>query len=153
MERLTPLNHYEYAGFWARFCAMFLDGIIVVCLETGSGFLIGFILGFIRGATRTYQGYEEYIILGVILSWLIPWLYSAGMESSLRQGTLGKRAMGMIVTDLKGNQISFGKATGRYFGKFVSVFTLGIGYLMAAFTERKQALHDMMAGCLVVKRS
>jgi len=86
----------------------------------------------------------------ILLSVIMSWLYFALMESSSRGATLGKMALGIRVTDLSGNRISFGKATGRYFGKIVSSMILMIGYLMAAFTERKQALHDMMAGCLVV---
>jgi uncharacterized RDD family membrane protein YckC len=80
------------------------------------------------------------------------WLYFALMESSAKQATLGKAMIGVIVTDADGSRISFGRASGRYFAKFVSVITLMIGFIMAAFTKRKQALHDMMAGCLVIRR-
>jgi uncharacterized RDD family membrane protein YckC len=72
------------------------------------------------------------------------------MESSSKQATLGKLALGIVVTDLNGNRISFGRATGRYFGKIVSGMIFAIGYIMAGFTEKKQALHDMIASCLVV---
>lgn len=88
-------------------------------------------------------------VAGVLIA---GWLYYALMESSTNQGTLGKMALGIKVTDLKGNRISFGKATGRYFGKIVSGMILYIGFIMAGFTEKKQALHDMMAGCLVVNK-
>ena len=74
------------------------------------------------------------------------------MESSKLQGTVGKIALGIEVTDLDGNQISFGKANGRYFCKIISTIILMIGYIMVAFTEKKQGLHDMMAGCLVVNK-
>jgi uncharacterized RDD family membrane protein YckC len=74
------------------------------------------------------------------------------MESSGSQGTLGKMAVGIKVTDLYGNRIGFGKATGRFFGKIISFFILLVGYLMVAFTQKKQGLHDMMAGCLVVNK-
>ena len=87
------------------------------------------------------------LILGVIT-----WLYFAIMESSAAKATLGKLALGIIVTDIRGNKISFMKATGRYFGKIISGFILCIGYLMAGFTEKKQALHDIMAGCIVVRK-
>lgn len=79
-----------------------------------------------------------------------PWLYFAYMESA-SGATIGKQAFGLKVTDLEGNNITFIRATGRYFGKFVSRLILDIGYVMVAFTEKKQGLHDMMAGCLVVK--
>lgn len=87
-----------------------------------------------------------------VLQLVIAWLYEAFMTSSAKQATLGKMALGIKVTDLEGRQISFGRATGRHFGKMVSGLLLSIGYIMAAFTERKQALHDQMAGCLVVKK-
>ena len=79
------------------------------------------------------------------------WLYFALMESSAKGATLGKLALGLRVTDLNGNRISFARATGRYFGKIVSGMILMIGYLMAGFTQQKQALHDIMAGCLVIR--
>ena len=77
------------------------------------------------------------------------WLYEALMESSAYQATLGKMILGMKVTDLYGNRISFARATGRLFAKIVSAMILGIGFIMVGFTERKQGLHDMMAGTLV----
>ncbi len=80
------------------------------------------------------------------------WLYFALMESSKFQGTIGKIVLGIIVTDIDGNRISFARATGRYFGKILSGLILFIGYIMAGFTEKKQALHDMMAGTLVWKK-
>lgn len=128
----------EYAGFWRRFLAAIIDGII-----TGAA---GGILGFILGSFNGGEGIANF--LGFILGWL----YFALMESSEYQGTLGKMAIGMKVTDLGGNRISFGRATGRYFGKIVSAFILLIGFIMAGVTEKKQALHDMMAGCLVVMK-
>jgi len=80
------------------------------------------------------------------------WLYYALMESSKHQATIGKLALGLKVTDMNGQRISFARATGRYFGKIISGMILLIGYIMAGFTEKKQALHDIMANCLVVKR-
>jgi uncharacterized RDD family membrane protein YckC len=82
----------------------------------------------------------------------LQWLYEAFMTSSSKQATLGKMAMGVVVTDLAGNRISFGRATGRFFGKLLSGIILMIGYLMQPFTEKKQALHDILAGTLVVKQ-
>ena len=134
----------QYAGFWKRFVAVFLDSIILYIL----GALIGGVFGFLYGAIlRTAEGIEG---IAVILGIVIGWLYFALSESSSKQATLGKQAMGIIVTDLNGQRISFGRATGRHFGKFISVLTLYIGFIMVAFTEKKQALHDIMAGCLVV---
>jgi len=83
---------------------------------------------------------------------VLEWLYYALLESSAWQATLGKKALGLEVTDLAGVRITFGRATGRYFARYISFFTLGIGYLMAGFTEKKQALHDMIAGTLVIRK-
>jgi uncharacterized RDD family membrane protein YckC len=80
-------------------------------------------------------------------------IYYAWMESSSHQGTLGKMALGLIVTDLEGRRITFARASGRYFAKIITgLIPLGIGYMMAGFTEKKQALHDMIASCLVLRK-
>ena len=78
--------------------------------------------------------------------------FYALMESSNKRATLGKMAAGILVTDLNGNRISFGRATARYFSKLINAFTLGFGYLTIVFTEKKQGIHDMIAGTLVVKK-
>jgi uncharacterized RDD family membrane protein YckC len=81
------------------------------------------------------------------------WLYYAYCESSTWQGTLGKKALGLIVTDLEGRPVTFGRASGRFFSKIITgLIPFGIGYIMAGFTARKQALHDMIASCLVLRR-
>ncbi len=92
-------------------------------------------------------------ICGGVAGLIVNWLYNALMESSATQGTLGKMALGIIVTDMNGDRISFGKATGRFFGKIISSLILCIGFLMCAWTENKQCLHDMMAGCLLYKKN
>jgi uncharacterized RDD family membrane protein YckC len=80
------------------------------------------------------------------------WLYHTLMESSRYQATLGKMALGSIVTDMNGARISFARANCRFFGKWVSGAICNIGYLMAAFTEKKQALHDILASTLVIQK-
>jgi len=101
---------------------------------------------------RGHDGRQP-IRLGGLAGFAVWWLYYALMESSGRQATLGKMALGIKVVDRQGGRISFARATGRYFAKILSGLILMIGYLMAGFTSRKQALHDMVAGCLVVNRS
>jgi uncharacterized RDD family membrane protein YckC len=83
----------------------------------------------------------------------IGWAYKAGMESSRYQASLGKMAMRLKVTDLDGSPISFGRATARYFSKYLSLVAFGIGYLMVGFDEQKQGLHDRIAGTLVQYQS
>ncbi len=130
-----------YAGFWLRAGAIVIDiiGLFII------NFIVSFLLIAVLGQ-RTGAG------LANLVNLVTNWLYFAYMESSASQATLGKMVVGVKVTDLNGNRIGFGKATGRYFGKIVSGFILAIGFIMAGFTERKQALHDMMAGTLVVKK-
>lgn len=120
-----------YAGFWMRVGAYLLDLLILVIPLT--------MLAFIP-------------ILGIVLNIVGVWLYFALQESSERQATIGKRALNIYVTDMYGRRISFGQATGRYFSKIISSLILGIGYIMAGFTEKKQGLHDMIAGTLVKRR-
>lgn len=122
-----------YAGFWRRFLAILIDGLFLSAV----GYLISVLLG--NNLSN---------VAGVIIGWL----YFALMESSSSQGTLGKMAIGIKVTDLNGNKLTFGRATGRYLGKIISSLMLMIGYVIAGFTKKKQALHDIMAGCLVVIR-
>lgn len=103
------------------------------------------------------QVHDDTLVVLIMMGYLVvvfvgPWLYEALMESSRYEGTLGKRAVGIRVVGLDGRQISFGRATGRHFGKILSAFTLEIGFLMAGFTKQKQALHDMVAGTLVIHR-
>lgn len=122
----------EYAGFWTRFVAWIIDFIVIV---VASG-LVGIV---------TFGA-------GTLLIFVGPWLYEAFMLSSEWQATLGKRAMSIVVTGSDGKRISFARATGRHFAKYLSAFLLCIGFIMAAFTEKKQALHDMIAQTLVVQR-
>ena len=131
-----------YAGFWKRFAAAFIDGLV---LSVGS-VLVGFLWGFAGAIEDPAEVEGMAAVLGVLLGWV----YFAVMESSPTQGTLGKMALGMRVTDLNGHRVGFGRATGRYFAKIVSAIILYVGFLIAAFTEKKQALHDMIAGCLVL---
>lgn len=135
-----------YAGFWKRFAASIIDGVILMVCGLIIGGFIGFAYRFTAG-TSVGAG-----ALGNLGGIILGWLYFAIMESSSTQGTLGKMALGIKVTNLSGDRISFGRATGRHLGKIISAFTFFIGYLMVAFTSRKQGLHDMIAGCLVVNR-
>jgi uncharacterized RDD family membrane protein YckC len=152
-----------YGGFWLRFVAYIIDGLILsfaqgillipVFLILG---LIGYTEGFFEDPDRlsdatAFAMIGFWIFFGLI-SMAIMWLYFALFESSDKQATPGKLALGLRVTDMYGNKITFGRATGRYFGKIFSGLILNIGYIMAGFTEKKQALHDIIAGCLVVRK-
>ena len=145
-----------YAGFWRRFVAIVIDGLILTFFM----FPINLILRVpIFGILNQDEPSLEDIIALLRVSFasfaigtLINWIYSASMESSKLQATLGKMALNIKVTDLDGRRISFARATGRFFSKILSKLILAIGYLMQPFTARRQALHDMLARTLVVRR-
>jgi uncharacterized RDD family membrane protein YckC len=140
----------QYAGFLARFAAALLDGIILAIINSIISFIVAAVLGTVLGGSESAAALAG--VLVSLVGFVIGWLYYAFQESSPKQATIGKQALGIVVTDLDNRQISFGKATLRYFAKILSGLILLIGYIMAAFTERKQALHDLLAGTLVVPR-
>jgi uncharacterized RDD family membrane protein YckC len=140
----------EYVGFWWRVLAYIIDSIVTGIVGAIAGFIVGLVVGMGMGPGGAAQQTAEWIAQGVGI--IIGWLYWALMESSAQQATLGKMAIGVIVTDLAGNRISFGRATGRHFAKILSALILCIGYIMVAFTEKKQGLHDQIANTLVVKK-
>lgn len=148
----TPDN-FVYAGFWLRLAALLVDTLLIVAVSLAVGFTIEIVAGTIGWNVEAIVGTSEEFGLFDVFSLILQWLYFAGMESSESGNTFGKRAVGIRVVDLQGQRISFGKATGRYFGKILSALIVLIGYFMAGFTARKQALHDMMAGTLVIKKA
>ncbi len=147
-----------YAGFWRRCVASLIDSLVLGVLGAAAGFILAIPLVAVIAASSSSSSSSSSVesltgcteIVGYVASLVIGWLYYALMESSAGQATLGKKALGIVVTDMDGKRISFGRASGRFFGKIISGLTLGLGYIMAGFTEKKQALHDMLAGCLVV---
>jgi uncharacterized RDD family membrane protein YckC len=148
----------SYAGFWIRFVALIIDYIII-------GLLTSFVVIPVLGALGVIGSLDDMSemdesIMAIMLAALsgtmalinlvLNWLYFAFLESSPWQATLGKRAVGVKVVDEQGSRITFITATIRYIGKIVSGAILLIGYIMAAFTAKKQALHDMIASTYVV---
>lgn len=165
----TTVEEYysdDYANFGMRLVAYLIDSVLMSIV---SSIILTLCLGPTIGTMMTTESMnpenlseeETMAFLGtmmaavgsmVIFSLIMQWLYFAIMESSANQGTLGKMALGIKVTDMNGDRISFLRATGRFFAKIISGMVLMIGYIMAAFTERNQALHDMMASTLVLKK-
>jgi uncharacterized RDD family membrane protein YckC len=153
----------EYAGFWLRFLALLIDNAVM-----GIGFVLVLIplifLTGLRGLIDEIHPNEDMsdvgifmfivlIFLAATVSLVFTWLYHALMESSEWQATVGKKVLGLVVTDMAGQRVSFGRSTGRHFAKIITnMVPAFIGYIMAGFTEKKQALHDMIAGCLVLRR-
>jgi uncharacterized RDD family membrane protein YckC len=137
-----------YAGFWIRFVAYIIDAVILNIVAGVLGGLFGVGIGLSGLGAGATQG-ASFGIIGVTL--IVNWVYYAGMESSAWQGTLGKKALSLVVTDEFGERIGFARASGRYFGKLLSSLIMGIGYIMVGVTDRKQGLHDKLAGTLVYK--
>ncbi len=145
----VPVASVHWGGFWIRFIAVLIDTILVQVVLFPFR-MMGFVGGVLGSSMHTpVPGMGSLFGFVPALSILVSWLYEALMESSAHQATLGKLIFGLKVTDLQGNRISFGRATGRHFAKILSGVILLIGFIMAGFTERKQALHDMIAGTLV----
>lgn len=151
----------EYAGFWLRFIAYIIDSVIISFVE----FLMVLPILTFFGLTAALENFdfdnidaEVFVPMLVsagmgfyLTAFLTTWLYYALMESGSRQGTIGKMALGLKVTDMDGGRISFSIASLRFFGKILSNAIFMIGYIMAGFTKRKQALHDIIANTLVVR--
>jgi uncharacterized RDD family membrane protein YckC len=160
MQTPVQTRPVTYAGFWKRFLAYLIDSLIVsvVSLIVVVPVILMFGIGILAqnemeeeeaaGLLVALIGAYMFVIAFLVVA---QWLYFALMES--RKGaTLGKMALGIIVTDMNGNPVSFGKATGRYFAKILSSLIFCVGYIMAGFTQQKQALHDILAGCLVINK-
>lgn len=153
----------EYGGFWLRFLAYLIDGaviligICVVAIPLVALTGLGAYLSRINPEEDWNENGAWAIIVMIFLlataSLVITWLYHALMECSEWQATVGKKVLGLVVTDMEGRRVSFWRATGRHFAKIVTnMIPLLIGYIMAGFTDKKQALHDMIAGCLILRR-
>jgi uncharacterized RDD family membrane protein YckC len=150
----------QYAGFWRRFAAALIDGLIMSAVQ----WVIQLILTAVgvidmNGWMSDFEANPDTVDWGQFMAviwilsgvmFIIQMLYFSIMESSSKQATLGKMVLGIVVTDADGKRVSFGRAIGRNLGKLVSSIILCIGYIMIAFTQKKQGLHDIMANCLVV---
>jgi uncharacterized RDD family membrane protein YckC len=147
-EDAPSIGDVEFAGFWKRLAATVIDIAVLLVVGFALVIIVPILIAPVAGLPD-----DVYIIISVVIFWLIvPWLYWSLTESSSKQGTPGKTAMGIIVTDTEGTRISFGRATNRYWAKAVSGVILLSGFVMIAFTARKQGLHDVIAKCLVVNK-
>jgi len=159
----VPAPRILYAGFWLRVVAAIIDGIIIG-IPFGILFVIVFassmpaLLNSNGDPSAIFALLPQLFLIG-ILAIIGSWLYWAKMESSSWQATLGKKALGLFVTDMNGRPVSFGQASGRFWsGRGLQIVPyLGGLYFMidcvcAGLTERKQAIHDMISSCLVLRR-
>lgn len=141
-----------YAGFWKRVAASIIDSVVLMVVLG----ILATILGVFGALGSMGSGISSGGMVSLGLFYLFEIfglaLYFALMHASSLQATLGKLAVGIKVTGEDGQRISFWRGFGRYFAYLLSSIVLGIGYLMAAFTDRKRALHDMMCSTLVVDK-
>lgn len=130
----------EYGGFGTRVVAYIIDGVILALVTLPLAFLLG------------DSPFDPEASTGIsdVLNLVIGVAYFVGFEGSAKQATPGKMAFGLIVTDEQGGRISHMRALGRYVAKFLSAIILMIGFIMVAFTDKKQGLHDLLASTFVV---
>jgi uncharacterized RDD family membrane protein YckC len=157
-----PQTHPTYAGFWLRAVASLIDRIIL-------SFIFGLIASFRpamflilpdpNAQLHPPSTFQEFLLsfphptpTGFLAFLLLMWIYYASFEASPWQATPGKRVLRLYVTDLTGRPITFSRATIHNIGRMISEMTFWVGYIPAGFSEKKQALHDMIAGCLVLRR-
>jgi uncharacterized RDD family membrane protein YckC len=145
----------HYAGFWRRVVAFLIDHAIVLVPLTAILYGVGALQILTSddpvAVETAYLARLSKFSAGLLPLYLaVLWLYYALLESGKRQATIGKRIMGIKVTDMEGRRVGFWRCLGRQLGKLVSKASLGIGFVVAAFTAKKQALHDLFSRCLVV---
>ncbi|MGB3711821.1 MAG: RDD family protein [Erythrobacter sp.] len=141
----------KFGGFWIRVLAYLIDFVILLVAQTILLTIFGdSSFGSMSATGFAAQANTDDPLLSLVL-FVLGVLYFAGFESSEKQATPGKMALGLIVTNGQGGRISFLRALGRYFAKILSTLILFIGFIMVAFTDKKQGLHDLLASTLVVK--
>lgn len=138
-------GEFELAPFGKRAGAIIIDGLI---LSMGNWLIDRVALEFVANVLGSW---ERAGITLALLELVIGWLYFVLLETSQKQATLGKMLVEIKVSDINGNRLGFGQATGRYFSKMISMIILGVGFLFPLWTPRKQALHDIIAGTLVLR--
>ena len=153
----------EYGGFWLRLLAYLIDGAVIMLGIIFVGVPLIFLTGFDSFLSQIHpeEDFNDtgfWLIMGAIFlfvsaSLALTWLYHALMESSEWQATVGKKVLDLVVTDMAGRRVSFWRATGRHFAKTVSLVIYPFGHILAGFTAQKQTLHDMIAGCLILRRN
>lgn len=146
-SRVVPAAEpVRFAGFWRRFATLVVDAIVLFFPTAIVRVLLG---GDPFGTDGLFDGPSA-------LRWTAAnaglwWIYCAAFESSPAQGSLGQQLLGVRVCDDRLRRISFVRASARYFAQWLSVLTCGLGYLVNLFTKKRQALHDLVAGCVLAR--
>ena len=155
-EAVVNGGEIVYAGFWKRVAAYFIDSLVVGMVGGVIAMVIGMVLGIgmagLGSGDTMGAGFIAIQLLTNLISIGLSAAYYAGFHASAGKATLGKMAVGIKVVRSNGERITIARGIGRYFAAMLSGLILCIGYLMAAFTERKQSLHDMICDTLVVDK-
>jgi uncharacterized RDD family membrane protein YckC len=165
ITRPAAVVRVKYAGFWLRFLAfvidwvslsLLLDPLVAQLFPSLAQIKISPILPkdpvAAEAVMQEFWKHLPTMLAADAIVFVAMGIYFSLMESSAWQATLGKRLLGLQVTDLRGGRISFARATERHFAKLLSFLSFCIGFVLAGTTKRKQALHDIVAACLVIKR-
>jgi uncharacterized RDD family membrane protein YckC len=140
--RVAPV---VYGGFWRRFVAALLDTILLYFPAATVRVVLGL------SATGMFDPETASSWVATTFEFVLDFIYATAFQCSPARATLGMQLMDLHVTDLNGDRISFARATGRYFATLLSIVTFGVGYLLQLFTSRRQTLHDLLAGTVVVR--
>ncbi|MFA6280565.1 MAG: RDD family protein [Bdellovibrionales bacterium] len=151
----VPVIEGNLGSLLARFVALVIDMLIIKVVF----FIIFIPLGLVASiGTFLIMPMPLFFFGGVGLSFVATsvvaaWLYFAVQESSARGATIGKRIMGLRVVDENGRRLTFSLATLRYAVKIISMIPMMLGFFLAFFTSKRQALHDLIANTVVIKVS
>lgn len=143
-EGLSLSGEMTYGGFWVRFRAQFVDGIVIGVGGMIAGFLIGLGLGAAGMSGWAAKALSQVFLYALGIAYVTYFLGAYG-------ATLGKMVCGLKVVRPDGDKVTYGRAFGRYWANLLSAFTLGIGYIMAGFDGEKRALHDRICDTRVIK--
>jgi uncharacterized RDD family membrane protein YckC len=141
-EGVSVAGNVQYAGFWIRFGAKFLDGIILNVIDL-------IIKSILFGGLSQSGANPGVVLLAVLVQWVVMIAYGTYFVGTYG-ATPGKMACGLKVVTPEGEPVTYGRACGRYFAEILSGLILGIGYIMAAFDEEKRALHDRLCNTRVI---
>ena len=169
-ESSAAPSSQQYAGFWLRVAAAIIDLIILAIPLAIAVSYLSVAMGSWRAFLKLHPGqsseeivaaFDRTYLLAILCFFLVTgWLYFALFESSPWQGTVGKKFIGLSVADVRGNPVTFGRASGRFFAgrllahvPFIGSLYIAVDCICAGRTSRKQALHDMLSGCLVLRKN
>lgn len=142
-----------FAGFWLRAVAYLIDTVFIsLVFGLIASFYPSTFIKFPEAASTSLASLPQLTPIAFAITLTATWFYYTMFEASTWQATPGKRVLRLYVADLNGQRVTFARAAARNFAKMISSLTFLVGYFIAGFTEKKQALHDILASCLVLRR-